>query len=316
MSSCYNCARSFSLLNREKACDRCGFAFCGKCLTNINADKDRDNYKGKKEIKVRNVEIAFTPLSMHRLTSPALDGFQVCGACKKIESGSPCSPAASVPRPRSPPTALERRIEQLNVLPPQPITVYSRESQKEKRMAKLKRGMTEEDTAIAERLERLQRDRKVLQRMPSDSEMEQRLATLKGVPQSEEAKVNGGGDPSIAAGFYHAPESRVPDATRAEDLISRMTEEVKLDDKAAEDGIGRAPADPAKDVAERLAKLRGLSVGTARFLYTCGSDHLFLACRWMKTRLGANEIATTSSGRRKSKKTSPATRRLTVWWRS
>lgn len=30
--SCYNCAKDFSLFNREKACKNCGFGFCGKCL--------------------------------------------------------------------------------------------------------------------------------------------------------------------------------------------------------------------------------------------------------------------------------------------
>ena len=30
--SCYNCAKSFSLLNRERACKKCGFGFCGGCL--------------------------------------------------------------------------------------------------------------------------------------------------------------------------------------------------------------------------------------------------------------------------------------------
>ena len=58
------------------------------------------------------------------------------------------------PRPRSPPTALERRLEQLATVPPQPITVYSKESEK---MTRLKRGLSQEDKGIAERLQRLQR---------------------------------------------------------------------------------------------------------------------------------------------------------------
>ena len=41
MSSCTNCARSFSLLNREKACAKCGFAFCSKCLLSYNGSKVR-----------------------------------------------------------------------------------------------------------------------------------------------------------------------------------------------------------------------------------------------------------------------------------
>ncbi len=30
--SCYNCAKDFSLFNREKACKNCGFGFCSRCL--------------------------------------------------------------------------------------------------------------------------------------------------------------------------------------------------------------------------------------------------------------------------------------------
>ena len=77
-----------------------------------------------------------------------LDCFQVCAACHKAaESGS-------APRPRSPPTALERRLERLASVPQQPITVYSKESEK---MTRLKRGLSQEDKGIAERLQRLQR---------------------------------------------------------------------------------------------------------------------------------------------------------------
>ena len=30
--ACYNCARSYSLFNREHACGICGFGFCANCL--------------------------------------------------------------------------------------------------------------------------------------------------------------------------------------------------------------------------------------------------------------------------------------------
>ena len=77
-----------------------------------------------------------------------LDCFQVCAACHKAaESGS-------TQRPRPPPTALERRLERLASVPQQPITVYSKESEK---MTRLKRGLSQEDKGIAERLQRLQR---------------------------------------------------------------------------------------------------------------------------------------------------------------
>ena len=42
--------------------------------------------------------------------------------------------------------------------------------------------------------------------------------------------------------------------------MSRMAEEVSLDGRARASGAAGGVVDPAKDIAERLAKLRGLSV--------------------------------------------------------
>jgi hypothetical protein len=58
------------------------------------------------------------------------------------------------PRPKTPPSALEWRLEQLTTVSPQPITVYAKDSSK---MSKLKRGLSQEDRGIAQRLQRLQR---------------------------------------------------------------------------------------------------------------------------------------------------------------
>ncbi len=56
-------------------------------------------------------------------------------------------------RPITPPSALERRLEQLdNPPPPKPIVVYSKGRQK---MDRLKKGMSVEDQKIVDRLEKL-----------------------------------------------------------------------------------------------------------------------------------------------------------------
>ena len=97
-----------------------------------------------------------------------------------------------------------------------------------------------------------------------------RLAALKGVSISEiAATANTGhsGANNLHVGFYHAPESRVPDPQRADQLMDRMAEEVSLDGRARASGAaGGGVVDPARDIAERLAKLRGLSVRWRVFL--------------------------------------------------
>ena len=105
-----------------------------------------------------------------------------------------------------------------------------------------------------------------MENLPSDSEMAVRLAALKGLPtvsdiaRSANAGHCHGGTNNFHAGFYHAPESRVPDPQRADQLMDRMAEEVSLDGRARASGAAGGVVDPAKDIAERLAKLRGLSV--------------------------------------------------------
>ena len=51
----------------------------------------------------------------------------------------------------------------------------------------------------------------------------------------------------------------MPDPQRADQLMDRMAQEVAMDARARASGA-TGPADPARDIAERLAKLRGLSV--------------------------------------------------------
>ena len=51
----------------------------------------------------------------------------------------------------------------------------------------------------------------------------------------------------------------MPDPQRVDQLMDRMAQEVSMDDRTRASGA-TGPVDPAKDIAERLAKLRGLSV--------------------------------------------------------
>ena len=75
----------------------------------------------------------------------------MCGACNKARQNRQQGQ-------RAPPDALEKRLSALafNPPPPNPITVYMGQSQ-DSRMGRLKRGLSKEDTAIAERLEQLKK---------------------------------------------------------------------------------------------------------------------------------------------------------------
>ena len=155
---------------------------------------------------------------------------------------SVCSEAKE--RPVTPPSALERRLEQLDNPPPsKPIVVYKGRE----KIDRLRKGLSVEDQKIVDRLEQLHRDRKASEQLPTDREMADRLAKLKGVPlgqEEEEAKAK--------KGFFVQPDARA-DAAKADDLVRQMGEEVQVDAKTGEG------QDPTEAIAERLAKLKGIS---------------------------------------------------------
>ena len=96
-----------------------------------------------------------------------------------------------------------------------PIVVYAEDS----RMVNLKRGMSIEDQQLVNRLSKLKSEiREMKGDIPSQSEIEERLAKLKGI------------DPEVyrkPAALYVKPKTNnVDDAT---DLINQIREEVAID---------------------------------------------------------------------------------------
>ena len=90
----------------------------------------------------------------------------VCARCEKLIIHQQST--------RPPPDALQRRLEFLENPPASnPITVYTT-SEKSRRMSNLKRGLSVEDQAIAERLEKSKNERKASMNIPTEAEMYQR----------------------------------------------------------------------------------------------------------------------------------------------
>ena len=150
--SCSNCKKSFSIFSKEKLCKNCELVFCSGCI--------------KRKMII--------PKSGN-------EG-NVCARCEKSIINQQST--------RPPPDALQRRLEFLENPPASnPITVYTT-SEKNRRMSNLKRGLSVEDQAIAERLEKLKNDRKASMNIPTEAEMHQRLLKLKDVTNSGAAEAS------------------------------------------------------------------------------------------------------------------------------
>ena len=210
--SCYNCAKSFSIFTKERSCKNCGFAFCSNCL------------KNKMIIPKSGVE------------------GNVCGACEKVISNPQ--------QIRPPPDALQRRLDFLENPPaPNPITVYTA-SKSSKKMTNLKRGLSVEDTAIADRLERLQRDRKSSMNIPTEDEMRERLSKLK-----DQTHVANDSSQNVYQQNLLLNMDKRSDVQKAKDLIEQANAEVELENKMPK---------PEDELGDRLARLRGHEISPRR----------------------------------------------------
>ncbi|GBN38763.1 Abscission/NoCut checkpoint regulator [Araneus ventricosus] len=196
--SCYSCSSEFGFLKKEVGCEVCGFSFCSKCC--------------RKRIKS----------SGHGEDIKVL----VCNKCfNEAALSDESKPAAKV----SPPLAHKKRMEALKK------QSFSVDSSAHIRLKSQFSNETDKD--LAERLQKLKRDR-VKAASPSESEIEERLAKLKGM------------DP----GRYKAPPIQVFRPTekitaeeQASNLITQITEEVALDSRLVK---------PEDEIAARLARLR------------------------------------------------------------
>jgi len=202
---CYSCAKEFGLLRREYGCAKCGFAFCASCLKNRAIVPG----KGTKEQKV-------------------------CSSCYKIIK----NPESSE-RVYAPPEALQKRMERLENPGGTPVIVYK----DNKKMTSLRKGLSVDDQKIVDRLEKLKRERREKENVPSDTQIAERLSKLKG----ETNPIAGTTSQTQGTSFYQPPDARKP-LEQSNDLLAAVKNEVELDAKQIS---------PEVDIAMRLAKLRG-----------------------------------------------------------
>ncbi|GFU78417.1 hypothetical protein TNCV_2300322 [Trichonephila clavipes] len=182
----------------------------------------------KKEIGCEICGFSFCPRCCKKQEVPSESGESkkvVCNKCyKELTSGEP------EPAPKSsPPLAHKKRMAALKK---QSFSVDSASH------IRLKQQYSnEKDQALAERLQKLKREG-VKATLPSEGEIEERLAKLKGMDPSKYTA------PPIQV---FRPTEKITSDEQASNLIQQITEEVTLDSRLVK---------PEDEIAARLAKLR------------------------------------------------------------
>ncbi|XP_027409360.1 abscission/NoCut checkpoint regulator isoform X1 [Bos indicus x Bos taurus] len=230
-SRCYGCAVKFTIFKKEYGCKNCGRAFCSGCLSFSAAVPRAGNTQQK-----------------------------VCKQCHEVltRGSSPASASKW-----SPPQNYKKRVAALEA--------------KQKPSTPRSHGLTQQDQVIAERLARLRRENKpseqaqtgwkrhhpgllgvgslwilqgismpIAESVPSQAEIEARLAALKDAPQgpvpstkemeARLAVLQGRVPSSQAPQLAHQPPDPRTQVQQAQDLLTQLTAEVAIDESWEQEG--------------------------------------------------------------------------------
>ncbi|XP_048803195.1 abscission/NoCut checkpoint regulator [Lagopus muta] len=204
---CYGCACKFSLFKKECGCRSCGRAFCSGCLS-CSAPVPRCGSAPQK----------------------------VCKQCYGKLTGQE---SQSTSAKWSPPENYKKRVAAFEAKQKQLKGQQKADAKLLIQDGSKYRGLSKEDRAIAERLEKLREERKP-KSIPSQAEIEARLAALKEdyhgpIPSAQEmedrlAVLQGRDPPSQAPRPVHQPPDTRSLSQQTDDLLTQLAEEVSIDE--------------------------------------------------------------------------------------
>ncbi|XP_021259002.1 abscission/NoCut checkpoint regulator isoform X3 [Numida meleagris] len=204
---CYGCACKFSLFKKECGCRSCGRAFCSACLS-FSAPVPRCGSAPQK----------------------------VCKQCHGKLTGQESQNSSAK---WSPPENYKKRVAAFEAKQKQLKGQQKAGAKPLSQDGSRYRGLSKEDRAIAERLEKLREERKP-KSIPTQAEIEARLAALKEdyhgpVPSTQEmedrlAVLQGRAPPSRAPRPVHQPPDTRSLSQQTDDLLTQLAEEVSIDE--------------------------------------------------------------------------------------